>query len=70
MENKLSFNINDVKIKNGLPKALKFVAISAFVVGSVVACEEVDSCTTTRTDTGSVADLGAQQDPNSRCDND
>lgn len=71
MENKLTFSTDQAKIKRGLPKSLKFALVGAFAVGSLtMSCKESDDCRTTTTDTGSVADLGAQQDPNTFCDND
>lgn len=71
IENKLTFSTDQAAVKRGLPKSLKYALVSAIAISSLtVSCRESDDCTTTTTDTGSVADLGAQQDPNTFCDND
>ena len=67
---KLSFSKSQVKLKTGLPKNLKIIAASALIMGTLQACPASDDCRTTSTDTGSSADLGAQQDPISLCDSD
>ena len=67
---KLSFNKEHLKTKHGVPKALKVALVGAIALTTLSACNEADDCTTTTTDLNESADLGAQQDPNTFCDND
>lgn len=67
---KLSFNKKQINAHHGIPKVLKVALVGALVVSTLSACNESDDCTTTTTDLNESADLGAQQDPNTFCDND
>jgi len=68
---KLTFKKKDVKVNYGIPSKLKIIAVSVLISGATLGCvEESDDCRSTSTDYAPVADLGAQQDPNSNCDSD
>jgi len=67
---KLTFSKQQSTSRFGLPASVKVIAAAALMAASTTACTLSDECRTTNTDTGSSADLGAQQDPNRFCDSD
>lgn len=66
---KLSFNKNQINVKQGMPKMVKVALVGAIALTTLSACTESDDCTTTTTDISN-PDLGQQQDPNTNCDSD